>query len=134
VEAKKQRMMEQRERKGLKPWFSDVTLAGVLFGAGVRAWRREIKKLAKVHLDPSYTNIRMKDEVDMAILKRAMYVSFEYNRLPVDSYIQTIVGRAVSVYQNELLAKKFHREEMLVGFKEDQWHRLVVLKASPSHV
>jgi hypothetical protein len=45
LEAERQRMLEQRERKGLKPWFLDVTRGGVPFGTGVRAWRQEIKKL-----------------------------------------------------------------------------------------
>jgi hypothetical protein len=116
-EAERQRMLEQRERKGLKPWFLDVTHGGVPFGAGVRAWRREKKKLAKVHLDPSYTNIRMQDEADMATLKRGMHISFEYSRLPPDSHIQTIVGRVVSVYRNELLAKISRGEEMSVSRK-----------------
>jgi hypothetical protein len=47
VEAERRRMLEQRERKGLKPWFLDVTRGGVPFGAGVQAWRREIKKTSE---------------------------------------------------------------------------------------
>jgi hypothetical protein len=119
AEAEKRRMLEQRERKGLKPWFLDVTRGGVPFGAGVQAWRREIKKLARVHLDPSCTNIRMQDESDMATLKRAMHVNFEYSRLPSDSQIQTVAGRAVSVYRNELMARISRGEEMPLGFDEE---------------
>jgi hypothetical protein len=57
----------------------------------------------KVYLDPSCTNMRMQDESDMAMLKKTMYVNFEYGRLPFDSQIQTVVGRVVWMYRNELL-------------------------------
>jgi hypothetical protein len=75
----------------------------------------------------------MQHESDMATLKRGLHVTFEYSRLPLDNHIQTIAGRAVSVYRNELLAKISRRDDMPVGFDEAQWHHLVMLEVSPSH-
>jgi hypothetical protein len=37
------------------------------------------------------------------------------------------------VYQNELLGRISRRKEMPHGFDKEQWHRLVILEASPSH-
>ena len=91
------RMTAQRERKGLKPWILSVTPGGVPYGPDVRHWREEIRKLAAVHLDPSYTNIKMQEGTDMATFKEALQLNIEYTRPLLDSIIQTLAGGAVAV-------------------------------------
>jgi hypothetical protein len=132
-QAEMERMMKQRERKGLKPWMLSVTPGGVPYGPGVRHWRAEIRKLAVAHLDPSCTNIKMQDTDAMATLKEALEVNIEYTRPPLDSIIQTLARRAIVVRRNWLLQKITNGEEMPVGVTEDHWHHLVMLEASPSH-